>query len=35
MLIAYVILAVFAVAGLIWALSQHIPQVLCCPGNSI
>jgi hypothetical protein len=35
MLIAYGIVAVIAVAGLIWALNEHIPQTLGGPGPGI
>ena len=35
MLIAYAALTLFALLGLIWALNEHIEQVLCCPGGSI
>jgi hypothetical protein len=35
MILAYLILAVLAVAGLIWALNQHIPQLLGGPGSAL
>jgi hypothetical protein len=34
MLIAYAIIALIAVAGLIWAVNEHTPQLLsCCIGH--
>jgi hypothetical protein len=35
MLIAYAVLAVLALAGLVWALNQHIPQILGGPGSGL
>jgi hypothetical protein len=35
MLITYAVLAVLAVVGLVWAVNQHVPQILGGPGSGL